>query len=57
MIDAARGGGIDVVEVHNHTLDEQPAWSNLHFRSVGDSVARATTVREAISATHLTSGT
>ena len=57
VIDALRSGGIDVVEVHNHTLDEQPRLFYLHFWSVGDSVPLATTMREAISATHVTPGT
>ncbi|RZL82024.1 MAG: DUF1259 domain-containing protein [Rhodococcus sp. (in: high G+C Gram-positive bacteria)] len=48
------GGDLDVVEVHNHILDEP---LSLHFSSVGDSVTLATTMRAAISATHVTSGT
>ncbi|WP_244461604.1 DUF1259 domain-containing protein [Rhodococcus sp. ZPP] len=57
VIGALRSGGIDVVEVHNHTLDEQPRLFYLHFWSVGDGVTLATTMREAISATHVTPGT
>ena len=56
VIDALRSGGIDVVEVHNHTLGEQPRLFYLHFWAVGDSPALATTLREAVSATNAAPG-
>jgi hypothetical protein len=38
---AVAGGGIEVVEVHNHGLDEQPRLFSLHFWAIDDAVVLA----------------
>lgn len=56
VIEALRAGGIDVVEVHNHSLDEQPGLFYLHFWAVGDDHALAATLRIAVDTTNITAG-
>ncbi len=56
VIEALRAGGIDVVEVHNHSLDEQPGLFYLHFWAVGDAPALAATLRIAVDTTNITAG-
>jgi hypothetical protein len=53
VIRALRAGGISVVEVHNHTLDEQPRLFYLHFWAVGDGATLAKALRPALDATNL----
>jgi hypothetical protein len=53
VIAALRHGGIDIVEVHNHALDEQPRLFYLHFWAVNDAVALARALRPALDATNL----
>lgn len=53
VIAALRHGGIDIVEVHNHGLDEQPRLFYLHFWAVNDAVALARALRPALDATNL----
>ena len=51
---ARRAGGIDIVELHNHGLDEQPCLFYLHFWATGDAVTLARTMRHALDAADLT---
>lgn len=53
VIAALRRGGIQIVEVHNHSLDEQPRLFYLHFWAVDDAVALAKALRPALEATNL----
>ena len=53
VIQALRAGGIDLVEVHNHTFTEQPRLFYAHFWAVDDGVALARTLRTALDATNL----
>ncbi len=53
VIQALRKGGIAVVELHNHTLDEQPRLFYLHFWATGDGVTLAKALRPALDATNL----
>lgn len=53
VIQALRGGGIDIVEVHNHMLDEQPRLFYLHYWATGDGLTLAKTLRPALDATNL----
>ncbi|MFE7477273.1 DUF1259 domain-containing protein [Streptomyces sp. NPDC057575] len=41
VIQALRKGGIDIVELHNHTQDEQPRLFYLHYWATGDAVTLA----------------
>ncbi|WP_369364839.1 DUF1259 domain-containing protein [Streptomyces sp. CG4] len=56
VIKILRTGGIGVVELHNHFLDDQPRLFYLHFWAVGDAVALARTLQSAKAATNLVSG-
>ncbi len=51
VIVALRGGGIAVVELHNHALDDEPRLFYLHFWAVRGGVALARTLALAIAAT------
>jgi hypothetical protein len=53
VIAALRQGGIEVVEVHNHGLAEQPRLFYMHFWAVNDAVTLARTLRPALDATNL----
>ncbi|MFF9403314.1 DUF1259 domain-containing protein [Streptomyces sp. NPDC014744] len=53
VIQALRKGGIDLVEIHNHTLNEQPRLFYMHFWATGDGAALAKTLRPALDATRL----
>ncbi|MFC9424572.1 DUF1259 domain-containing protein [Streptomyces sp. NPDC056987] len=48
-----RGGGICLVELHNHGLSEEPRLFFTHFWSVGDGVELARTLRLAVDATNV----
>ncbi|MEU5845347.1 DUF1259 domain-containing protein [Saccharopolyspora shandongensis] len=52
VIQALRQGGISVVELHNHSLTDEPRLFYLHFWSVDDGVALARTLRTAVDATN-----
>jgi hypothetical protein len=54
VIQALRRGGIDIVELHNHGLDEQPRLFYMHFWATGDGVTLAKALRPALDATNLT---
>lgn len=51
VIAALRRGGIGIVEVHNHSMDEQPRLFYVHFWAVGDGVTLAKALRPALDAT------
>jgi hypothetical protein len=57
VIRALRAGGIELVEVHNHTLDEVPRLFYGHFWATGDGVALAKALRPALDATDLVTAT
>lgn len=54
VIQALRSGGIAIVELHNHDLDEQPRLFYMHFWATGDGVTLAKALRPALDATNLT---
>lgn len=56
VIAALRGGGVQIVEVHNHGLTEQPRLFYLHFWGVNDAVTVARALRPALDATNLRPG-
>jgi Domain of Unknown Function (DUF1259) len=53
VIAALRKGGIAIVEVHNHSIDEQPRLFYLHFWAVDDAVTLAKALRPALDATNV----
>lgn len=53
VIEALRKGGIDVVEVHNHMLNDDPHLFFLHYWAVKDAVTLAEALRPALDATNL----
>jgi hypothetical protein len=53
VIQALRKGGIDIVEVHNHSFTETPRLFYMHFWAVDDGVTLATALRPALDATNL----
>lgn len=53
VIQALRRGNIQIVEVHNHGLTEQPRLFYMHFWAVDDAVALAKALRPALDATNL----
>ncbi|WP_438489943.1 DUF1259 domain-containing protein [Streptomyces sp. S186] len=53
VIQNLRKGGIDIVELHNHTQDEQPRLFYLHYWATGDGVTLAKSLRPALDATAL----
>lgn len=53
VIQALRKGGIAVVELHNHTLDDQPRLFYMHFWATGDGLTLAKALRPALDATNL----
>ncbi|MFF3518671.1 DUF1259 domain-containing protein [Streptomyces sp. NPDC002573] len=52
-IRALRKGGIDIVELHNHSLNDQPRLFYMHFWATGDGVTLAKELRPALDATAL----
>jgi hypothetical protein len=48
VVSALRAGGIQIVTLHNHMLDEIPRLFYLHYWAVGDATAIARTLREAL---------
>ncbi|MGV9242331.1 DUF1259 domain-containing protein [Streptomyces sp. NPDC003710] len=53
IIQALRKGGIDIVELHNHSLTDQPRLFYMHFWATGDGVTLAKALRPALNATAL----
>jgi len=52
VIAALRSGGIQIVTIHNHGLNEQPRLFYLHFWAVDDAATLARALRPALDATH-----
>jgi hypothetical protein len=50
VIQALRGGGIEIVEVHNHTLAEQPRLFYMHFWANDDAATLAESLARAVEA-------
>ncbi|MGQ4420781.1 DUF1259 domain-containing protein, partial [Streptomyces sp. SAS_269] len=50
---ALRRGGIELVEVHHHYLDDQPRLFFVHYWAVGDAVRLAKAVRKAVDTTNV----
>jgi hypothetical protein len=53
VIAALRQGGITVVSLHNHGLDDQPHLFYLHFWATGDGVVLAKALRAALDQTNI----
>ncbi|KIZ15840.1 hypothetical protein SNA_21345 [Streptomyces natalensis ATCC 27448] len=51
VIQALRKGNIDIVELHNHTLNEHPRLFYMHFWATADGVTLARALRPALDAT------
>lgn len=51
VIRALRSGGVSIVELHNHSLTDEPRLFYMHFWAVDDAVALARTLRAAVNAT------
>lgn len=56
VIQALRAGNIEIVELHNHGLTEQPRLFYMHYWAVDDAVSLAKALRPALDATNLQSG-
>jgi hypothetical protein len=56
VIQALRAGNIQIVELHNHVLTEQPRLFYMHYWAVDDAVTLAKALRPALDATNLQSG-
>lgn len=50
VIQALRAGGIEIVELHNHALDDNPRLFYMHFWAVDDGVKLAKALRTAVGA-------
>ena len=57
VIEALRAGGIQIVELHNHALDDEPRLFYMHFWANDDAVKLARTLRQAVDATAVHPGT
>ncbi|WP_249938706.1 DUF1259 domain-containing protein [Streptomyces mirabilis] len=53
VIQALRKGNIDIVELHNHSLNDQPRLFYMHFWATADGVTLAKALRPALDATNL----
>jgi len=53
VLTALRRGGIELVEVHHHNLDDQPRLFFVHYWAVGDAVRLAKAVRKAVDTTNV----
>ncbi|MEU7164699.1 DUF1259 domain-containing protein [Streptomyces morookaense] len=51
VLAALHRGGISIIELHNHGLDDEPRLFFVHFWAVGDAVHIARTLRRAVDAT------
>ncbi|OBF51342.1 peptidase M23 [Mycobacterium sp. 852002-53434_SCH5985345] len=56
VIQALRGGNIQIVELHNHGLTEEPRLFYMHYWAVDDAVTLAKGLRPALDSTNLQSG-
>jgi hypothetical protein len=56
VIQALRAGNIQIVELHNHGLTEQPRLFYMHYWAVDNAVTLAKALRPALDATNLQSG-
>ena len=56
VIQALRAGNVQIVELHNHGLTEQPRLFYMHYWAVDDAVTLAKALRPALDATNLQSG-
>ncbi|MEU9125655.1 DUF1259 domain-containing protein [Streptomyces sp. NPDC048506] len=54
VIKALRAGGIDIVELHSHTLTENPRLFYMHFWANDDAVKLARALRHAVDQNHVT---
>ncbi|UQA91126.1 DUF1259 domain-containing protein [Streptomyces halobius] len=54
VIKALRGGGIDIVELHNHGLGDNPRLFYMHFWGNDDAVKLARTLKKAVDQTSVT---
>lgn len=50
VIQALRSGGIDIVELHQHALDDDPCLFYMHFWANDDAVKLARALRKAVDA-------
>lgn len=50
VIQALRSGGIQLVELHQHALDDEPRLLYMHFWANDDAVKLAQTLRKAVDA-------
>ncbi|MFB9905947.1 DUF1259 domain-containing protein [Allokutzneria oryzae] len=50
VIQALRAGGIEIIELHNHALDDHPRLFYMHFWAVDDAVTLANALRQAVEA-------
>jgi hypothetical protein len=55
VIQALRAGNIQIVELHNHGLTEQPRLFYMHYWAVDDAITLAKALRPALDATNLLS--
>jgi len=53
VIGALRKGGIAIVELHNHSLTDNPRLFYLHYWAVQDGVTLAKSLRTALDVTNL----
>ncbi|MBJ6641770.1 DUF1259 domain-containing protein [Streptomyces sp. DHE7-1] len=53
VLTALRHGGIELVEVHHHNLDDQPRLFFVHYWAVGDATGLAKAVRKAVDTTNV----
>nr|WP_280345787.1 DUF1259 domain-containing protein [Nocardia neocaledoniensis] len=53
VVQALRSAGIEVVEIHNHGLDDNPRLFYMHFWAVDDAVRLSKALRTALDATNL----
>lgn len=56
VIQALRAGNIQIVELHNHGLTEEPRLFYMHYWAVDDAVTLARALRPALDTTNLQSG-
>ena len=54
VLTALRHGGITVVSLHNHALNDNPRLFYTHFWATGDAVTLAKALRAALDQTHIT---
>lgn len=54
VIEALRAGGIQIVALHNHALNDQPRLFYMHFWAHDDAVTLARTLNKAVAATNVT---